>query len=128
VIYVLLGLSVIIAVIGIANTISLSVYERTRELGLLRAVGMNRAQMKSSIRWEAVLMSVLGALVGLALSIVLSRSILEALSSAGLTEFRVPVGQLVMFAVLAALLGVLASLRPARRTARLPVLEAIAEA
>jgi putative ABC transport system permease protein len=127
VIYVLLGLSVIIAVIGIANTISLSVYERTRELGLLRAVGMHRGQMKSSIRWEAVLMSVLGALVGLTLSLVLSRAILEALSSSGLTEFRVPVGELVVFAVLAALLGVLASLRPARRTARMPVLEAIAE-
>ncbi|MDQ2648835.1 MAG: ABC transporter permease, partial [Actinomycetota bacterium] len=127
IIYVLLGLSVIIAFVGIGNTISLSVHERTRELGLLRAVGMNRGQLRSSIRWEAILMSVLGALVGLALSLLLSRAIIEALSSAGLTVFRVPVGQLVIFTVAAALLGVVASLLPARRTAKLPVLEAIAQ-
>lgn len=126
VIYVLLALSVIIAFVGIGNTLSLSVYERTRELGLLRAVGMNRKQLKSSIRWEAVLMSVLGALVGLTLSVVLSRAVLEALSSAGLTVFRVPVGQLATFTVLAAGLGVLASILPARRTSRMPVLNAIA--
>ena len=126
VIYVLLALSVIIALIGIGNTLSLSIHERTRELGLLRAVGMNRAQLRSSIRWEAVLISVLGTLVGLGLGLVLSRAMLEALKSSGLTEFTVPIGSLVMITVLAALMGVLASVRPARRAARLAILDAIA--
>ena len=79
IIYVLLALSVIIALIGIGNTLSLSIHERTRELGLLRAVGMNRRQLRSSIRWEAVLISVLGTLVGLGLGVGLARAVLEAL-------------------------------------------------
>ena len=79
VIYGLLLLSIIIALIGVANTLSLSINERTRELGLLRAVGMNRSQLRSSIRWEAVLISVLGTLVGLALGLVLSWALVQAL-------------------------------------------------
>ena len=126
VIYVLLALSVIIGLIGIANTLSLSIHERTRELGLLRAVGMNRAQMRSSIRWESVLISVLGTLVGLALGLGLSRAMLEALRSAGLTSYTIPFGSLLWIVVLAVLLGLLASVRPSRRAARLGVLEAIA--
>jgi putative ABC transport system permease protein len=127
VIYVLLALSVIIALIGIGNTLSLSIHERTRELGLLRAVGMNRSQLRSSIRWEAVLISVLGTLVGLTLGLVLSRAMLEALKSSGLTEFTVPIGSLVTITVLAALMGVLASVRPSRRASRLAILDAIAK-
>jgi putative ABC transport system permease protein len=126
VIYVLLALSVTIGLIGIANTLSLSIHERVRELGLLRAVGMNRAQLRSSIRWESVLISVLGTLVGLVLGLGLSRAMIEALSSAGLTTYSVPVRSLVTIVVLAVLLGVLASVRPSRRASKMGVLEAIA--
>jgi putative ABC transport system permease protein len=126
VIYGLLGLSIIIAVIGIANTISLSVHERTRELGLLRAVGMNRGQVRSAIRWEAMIIAVLGTLVGLALGLVLSRALVQALEGFGLTTFSVPVGSLVVWMVVFALLGVGASLLPAHRAAKLDVLKAIA--
>ena len=111
-IYVLLALSVIIALIGIGNTLSLAIHERTRELGLLRAVGMNRSQLRSSIRWEAVLISVLGTLVGLGLGVVISRAIMEALSSSGLIELP-PAGRHPrLHDVVAALLGVLASVLP----------------
>jgi putative ABC transport system permease protein len=126
VIYGLLGLSIIIALIGIANTLSLSIHERTRELGLLRAVGMARDQVRSTIRWEAVLISVLGTVIGLAMGLALSWVIVQALGDFGLTRFAVPVGTMVVVVVIAALLGVLASVRPARRAARLDVLQAIA--
>jgi putative ABC transport system permease protein len=126
VIYALLLLSIIIALIGIANTLSLSINERTRELGLLRAVGMNRNQLRSAIRWEAVLISVLGALVGIALGMLLSWALVTALAGFGLNEFAVPVPSLVVIVVLAAVLGTLASVRPARRAARLAILDAIA--
>ncbi|HEY1118404.1 MAG TPA: FtsX-like permease family protein, partial [Acidimicrobiales bacterium] len=122
----LLALSVVIAMIGIANTLSLSIHERTRELGLLRAVGMTRAQLRSAIRWEAVLISVLGTVVGLGLGLVVSWALVTSLGSFGLTRFAVPVGQLAIVVLVAAVLGVLASIRPARRAARLDILEAIA--
>ena len=126
VIYALLFLSIIIALIGIANTLSLSINERTRELGLLRAVGMNRNQLRSAIRWEAVLISVLGALVGIALGLLLSWALVTALGGFGLNTFAVPVPSLIVIVVLAALLGTLASVRPARRAAKLAILDAIA--
>jgi putative ABC transport system permease protein len=126
IIYGLLVLSIIIALIGIANTLSLSINERVRELGLLRAVGMSRSQLRSAIRWEAVLISVLGAVVGLGLGLLLSWAVLTALEPQGLSEFAVPGASLVVIVVLAALLGTVASIRPARRAARLPVLDAIA--
>ncbi|MGH9084075.1 MAG: ABC transporter permease [Acidimicrobiales bacterium] len=125
-IYGLLILSIVIALIGIANTLSLSINERTRELGLLRAVGMHKAQMRSTVRWEAVLISLLGTLVGLGLGLVLSWAIVTALGSEGLTRFAVPVGSLVVITILAALLGTMASILPARRAARLTILDAIA--
>jgi putative ABC transport system permease protein len=124
--YVLLGLSVIIALVGIVNTLALSIHERTRELGLLRAVGMHRAQLRSAIRWEAVLISILGTLVGLGLGVGLCYAITHALGSSGLDQFSLPVGSLVTIAVLATLLGTLASVLPARRAARLAILDAIA--
>ena len=127
VIYVLLALSVIIALIGIGNTLSLSIHERTRELGLLRAVGMNRGQLRASVRWEAALISILGTLVGLGLGLVLSRALIQALNSSGLTTFVVPVGSLIFITVAAALLGVLASIRPSRRASKLAILDAIAK-
>jgi putative ABC transport system permease protein len=126
VIYGLLALSIFIAMFGVANTLSLSVHERTRELGLLRAVGMARAQLRSAIRWEAVLIAVLGTVVGLALGLVLSWVLVTALEGFGLTTFAVPFGTLLIQVVVAAALAVLASIRTARRAARLNVLEAIA--
>jgi putative ABC transport system permease protein len=88
---------------------------------------MNKSQLRSSIRWEAVLISVLGTLVGLGLGLVLSRALVQALSSSGLTEYRVPVGSLVVITVVAALFGVLASVRPSLRASRLAILDAIAQ-
>jgi putative ABC transport system permease protein len=125
-IYGLLILSIIIALIGIANTLSLSINERTRELGLLRAVGMHRGQLRSTVRWEAVLISLVGTLVGLGLGLVLSWALIVALESQGLTKFAVPTGQLVVITIVAALLGTAASILPARRAARLAILDAIA--
>ncbi len=124
-IYGLLALSIIIAMIGIANTLSLSIYERTRELGLLRSVGMTQAQVRSTVRWEAVLISVLGSLIGLGLGLALSYAMVIALEGYGLTTFRVPGGSLIIWVVVLAGLGVIASLLPARRAARLDILRAI---
>ena len=127
IVYGLLILSIVIALIGIANTLSLSINERTRELGLLRAVGMDRRQMRSTIRWEAALISVLGAVVGLGLGILFSWALLKALQQQGLSRFVVPIPSLVVIMLLAAGLGTLSSFRPARRAARLQILDAIAE-
>ena len=126
VIYGLLAMSIIIAMIGIANTLSLSIHERTRELGLLRAVGMDRAQVRSAVRWEAVVIAVLGTVVGLGLGLVLSRALVQSLEGFGLSQFDVPVATLVVQVVIAACLAVLASIRPARRAAKLDILRAIA--
>ena len=126
VIYGLLALSLIIAMIGVANTLSLSVYERTRELGLLRAVGMTRPQLKSAIRWEAVLIAILGTVVGLAVGMLISYALVKSLGDFGLSTFRVPVVLLLIQVLVAAGLAVLASWFAARRAAKLDVLRAIA--
>lgn len=125
-IYLLLGLAVIIAFIGIINTLGLSIYERTRELGLMRAVGMSRRQLRSSIRWEAVIIALLGTLLGLILGVVFSWSLIQVLESQGFNTFRLPLGQLLLLAIIAAGLGVLMAAWPARRAAKLNVLDAIA--
>ena len=125
-IYVLLGLAVIIAFIGIVNTLGLSIYERTRELGLMRAVGMSRKQVRTSIRWEAVIIALLGTALGLVLGIVFSFTLVTVLESQGFNTFRLPIVQLIILSVLAAGLAVLMAAWPARRAARLDVLEAIA--
>jgi putative ABC transport system permease protein len=125
VIYALLALSIIIAFIGIANTLSLSIYERTRELGLLRAVGMSRGQLRSSIRWEAVIVALLGTLLGLLLGVGLSYTMVKALTAFGLGTFSFPVASVVVIVVLGAGLAVLASIGPARRAAKLQILDAI---
>jgi putative ABC transport system permease protein len=125
VIYALLALSIIIAFIGIANTLSLSIYERTRELGLLRAVVMSRGQLRSSIRWEAVIVALLGTLLGLLLGIGLSYTMVKALTAFGLGTFSFPVTSVIVIVVLGASLAVLASLGPARRAAKLQILDAI---
>ena len=125
-IYVLPGLAVIIAFIGIVNTLGLSVYERTRELGLMRAVGMSRRQVRTSIRWEAVIIALLGTALGLVLGIVFSYTLVAVLESQGFNTFRLPIGQLLLLSVFAAGLAVLMAAWPARRAARLNVLDAIA--
>ncbi len=125
-IYVLLGLAVIIAFVGIINTLGLSIYERTRELGLMRAVGMSRRQVRTSIRWEAVIIALLGTALGLVLGIVFSYSLVTVLESQGFNTFRLPIGQLLVLSVVAAGLAVLMAAWPARRAARLDVLDAIA--
>jgi putative ABC transport system permease protein len=122
----LLGLALVIALLGITNTLALSVFERTRELGLLRAVGMARKQTRSMIRWEAVIISLFGALLGIAVGILFGWAFVSALNDQGITEFAVPFGQLIIYVVFAGLAGIVAAIPPARRAARLNVLEAIA--
>jgi putative ABC transport system permease protein len=124
-IYGLLGLAVIIALFNIANTMALSIHERTRELGLLRAVGMTRRQTRTAVRWEAVLVTLLGTGLGIVIGAVFGWSISVALRDEGLTAFVLPVPALVLIVVLAVLGGVLAAARPARRAAKLDVLRAI---
>ena len=125
-IYVLLLLAIIIALLGIANTLALSVFERTRELGLLRAVGMTRRQTRSSIRWEAVIIALLGTVLGLGIGLFFGYMFSFPLKDQGFTRFSVPVGQLVLISVLAAFAGVIAAIWPARRASRLDILAAIA--
>ena len=127
VVYGLLALAIVIALLGIANTVALSVVERTRELGLLRAVGMTRGHLRGMVRWEAALIAVFGTATGLAVGLFLGWSMVYAVSQQVETaEFVVPVGQLAVIVAVAAPAGVLAALLPARRAARLDVLEAIA--
>ncbi len=130
IVYGLLALAVIIALIGIANTLSLSILERTRELGLLRAVGMSRRQLRRSVRYEAAIIAVFGALMGLVLGIAFSAALSAAVAAnnPGILTYHLPVGQLVVITVIAALAGVVAAWLPARRAAGLDVLAAIASA
>jgi putative ABC transport system permease protein len=123
---IMLLLSIIIALIGVANTLSLSISERLRELGLLRAVGMDRTQLKRSLRWEAVIMALLGTTIGIFLALVVGRAMMKALEPSGLTLFRVPVGLLLVLLAGGALIGTVAAIFPARRAAKLPILDAIA--
>ena len=125
-IYVLLALAVIIALMGIANTLALSIFERTRELGLLRAVGMTRRQLRATVRWESVIIALFGTALGLVIGLFFGWAIVEALADEGFTAFVVPAGQLAVVALIAALAGVVAAILPARRASRLDVLEAIA--
>ncbi len=120
----LLALSIIIALFGIVNTLALSVFERTRELGLLRAVGMSRRQIRSMIRGESVIIAVLGAILGLAVGVLFGWALVAAIDDQGI-HLVVPGGQLVIYVVLAAIAGVIAAVFPARRAARLDVLAAI---
>jgi putative ABC transport system permease protein len=126
IVFVLLFLSVLIASFGIVNTLGLSIYERVRELGLLRAVGMSRRQVKRMVRVEAVIIAILGAVLGLAIGIVFGWALQRALSNIGIDRFAIPGGQLIAMLVVAGLLGVVAAAWPARRAAKLNVLEAIA--
>jgi len=125
-VYALLALAVLIALIGIVNTLMLSVFERTHEIGLLRAVGMKRRQVRSMIRSESVILSLFGAVIGVVVGTALGVAFASSLKQQGITDLVVPVGSLVVFVVLAGLLGLAAASWPARRAARLDVLAAIA--
>ncbi len=125
-VYALLALAVLIALIGIVNTLMLSVFERTHEIGLLRAVGMKRRQVRAMIRSESVILAVFGAIIGIIIGTGLGIALVSALHSQGITNTVVPARSLVIFLILAALLGLLAASWPARRAARLDVLAAIA--
>lgn len=121
----LLMLSIIVALFGIVNTLVLSVLERTRELGLLRAVGMTRRQVRTMVRTESIITSVMGAVLGLAIGVLFGVAIQKALESEGVDALVIPVGSLVTYVLAAAVAGVLAAVGPARKAARLDVLQAI---
>ncbi len=122
----LLALAVIIALIGVTNTMTLSVYERTREIGLLRAVGLSRLQTRRMIRSEASIIAVFGAVLGVAIGIFFGWAILQALRDEGFTAFVIPFGTVVVWIVVTAILGIIFALLPAWRASKLNVLEAIA--
>ena len=122
--YVLLGLSVVVSLLGMINTLVLAVFERTRELGMLRAVGMTRRQVRRMIRHEAVLTSLIGAGIGLPLGVGLGALAVRALADYGV-GFSLPTGTLLAFTVVAVVAGLLAALLPARRASRLNVLDAL---
>ncbi|MDQ2812702.1 MAG: ABC transporter permease [Actinomycetota bacterium] len=125
-VYALLALAVLIALIGIVNTLMLSVFERTREIGLLRAVGMRRRQVRTMIRSEAVILAIFGAIIGIIIGTGMGVALVASLKQQGITDTVVPVSSLGVFLLLAAVLGLLAATWPARRAARLDVLAAIA--
>jgi putative ABC transport system permease protein len=127
VVYVLLALAIIIALLGIANTLALAVHERRHEIGLLRAVGQTRRQVRSVLRLEALIVSTFGTLVGLALGGFLGWALFSMVTEEDGGSFTVPGGRLVTIALVGAIAGVLAAQRPARRAAQLPILDAIAD-
>jgi putative ABC transport system permease protein len=120
--YVLLSLSIIVSLFGIVNTLVLTVFERTRELGMLRAVGMTRRQVRRMIRHESVVTALLGATLGIPLGVVLAWMVGEAINY---PAFTIPWGTLISFVVAAIVVGLLAAIFPARRAGRLNVLEAL---
>ena len=124
-VYILLGLALIIALIGVANTLALSIHERTREIGLLRAVGMSRSQVRSAIRWEAVIISLLGTVNGLAIGLIFGWSVVRALRDEGFTDFAIAPGQLLVVVLVLVFFSIVAAILPARRAAKLDVLRAI---
>ncbi|WP_415924134.1 ABC transporter permease [Streptomyces sp. AK08-02] len=127
-VYALLALAVLIALLGIANTLTLAIHERTRELGLLRAVGQTRAQLRAMVRWESILVAAFGTVGGLALGAFLGWVLVKALDGASdsVFAFTLPSAQLTVVALVGVAAGALAGLRPARRAARLDVLRAVA--
>jgi putative ABC transport system permease protein len=124
-IYALLSLAVIVSLFGIVNTLALSIHERTRELGMLRAVGMSRRQVRTMVRYEAVITALIGAILGTVLGVVFAALVSRPLADEGFT-LSYPVGTLIVLLVLAAIAGVLAAVGPARRASRLDVLRALA--
>jgi putative ABC transport system permease protein len=124
-IYALLSLAVIVSIFGIVNTLVLTIHERTRELGLLRAVGMSRRQVRRLVRYESVITALIGAILGALLGIFFALVVSRPIADEGFV-LKIPVGSILIFLVFAALAGVLAAIPPARRASRLDVLEALA--
>jgi putative ABC transport system permease protein len=123
-VYALLFLAIVISLFGIANTLALSIHERTRELGMLRAIGMSRRQVRTMIRYEAVITALIGAILGMVLGLIFAALIAQPLKDEGFT-LSYPIGSLILLLVLSAFLGVLAAIPPARRASRLDVLESL---
>jgi putative ABC transport system permease protein len=124
-VYALLSLAVIVSLFGIVNTLALSIHERTRELGMLRAVGMSRRQVRTMVRYEAVITALIGAILGTILGVIFAALVSRPLADEGF-ELSYPIGTLIVLLVLAALAGVVAAIGPARRASRLDVLRALA--
>lgn len=122
--YALLALAILISVLGVANTLALSIHERRRELGMLRAIGMSRRQVRTMIRYESVITALIGAILGIVLGILFATLIAQPLKDEGFT-LSYPIGSLILILVLAAVVGVVAAILPARRAARLNVLESL---
>ncbi|MEX5707483.1 FtsX-like permease family protein [Parafrankia sp. FMc6] len=125
-VYVLLALAVVIALFGIVNTLALSVIERTREIGMLRAIGMTRQQMRMMVIVESMIISVFGAVLGVLVGSFFGWALTGALKSQGVTTFAYPVGTIIAVMIAGAIMGVLAAVFPARRAARMDILRAIA--
>ncbi len=125
IIQVFLGLSLLIAVLGITNTMALSVYERTRELGLLRAIGMTRRQLRRMVRWEAVIIALFGGLLGVAMGVLFGLAAIAALPETFVDIVSIPYTSMLNYLLISGLFGMLAAILPARRAARMNVLEAI---
>jgi putative ABC transport system permease protein len=123
-VYALLLLAILISLFGIANTLALSIHERTRELGMLRAIGMSRRQVRTMIRYEAVITALIGAILGMVLGLVFAALIAQPLKDEGFT-LSYPIGSLIFLLVFAAVIGVVAAIPPARRASRLDVLESL---
>ncbi|MGI9608685.1 MAG: ABC transporter permease, partial [Acidimicrobiia bacterium] len=121
----LLALAVIIAVFGITNTLALSVFERTREIGLLRAVGMGRRQIRRMVRWEAIIVAIIGSLLGIVVGLLFGITVTSALSSQGINVLSIPAVQIIGLVLFGAVAGLVAAILPARKAARLNILEAI---
>ena len=124
-VYALLALAILIALLGIGNTLALSIFERTRELGVMRAVGMTRRQLRATIRWESVIIALQGTVLGLLVGVFFGWALVLAMKDQGITVFSLPVLSLVLVVVLAAVAGVVAATLPSRRAAKLNILRAI---
>lgn len=124
--YALLMLAVVIALLGIANKLALSIFERARELGVLRAVGMGRSQVRSTVRWESIIIAVFGTTLGLAIGTFFGWAVVRAMNDEGIDTLTVPGASLAVLTVIAAVAGAMAAVMPARRAARLDVLKALA--
>ena len=122
---VMLALAVMIALLGIVNTLALSVFERTRELGLLRAVGMTRNQVRAMVRWESAVISLIGAVSGAGLGIGIGLAMSQVLKDEGIKSISIPVAQIAVYVAVAAVAGVLAAVGPARSAAKVDVLKAV---
>ncbi len=123
-VFALLALAIVISLFGIANTLALSIHERTRELGMLRAIGMSRRQVRTMIRYEAVITALIGAILGMVLGLIFAALIAQPLKDEGFT-LSYPIGSLIVLLVLAGFAGVLAAIPPARRASRLNVLQSL---